>query len=227
MSSLGNQIVAVITGAAVSLITLGINYALSKHSAKQALRRSVMLRLQAARIEVWVVQNELRTNEIMVLAFYRDIRICKDDTDSDNDRKYYEDEFKYYRKLAETYKIRATKAMKDFHSLLVEADRAFNNNYVSDLCDKILLLNIPEPEEPPIQINTHKEVSVWIDNQKKNIQATLNSNLLNMIDRLNQQIRALITRTTPVRDNPTYHRATRIGSFVKGILFTIKTTLED
>lgn len=214
MSSLVNEVISVTTGAGISLLTLGIGYALSQYKARQAERRSVMLRLQAARLEVWVVQQRLRTNEILALAFERESDKCPG--------PYSREEYQYYRKIANEYSIQATKVMKDFHSLLVEGDEAFNDDTVSVLTSAILLLDIPAPQELPLNINTTKKIKEWIDKQTNNIQTVLNTNLLYEIDRLNARIRYLTKKPIPTHD-----RDTRIESLVKGVLSTIKTILKD
>ncbi len=214
MNSLLNEIISVTTGAGISLLTLGIGYTLSQNKARQAERRSVMLRLQAARLEVWVVQQRLRTNEILAIALERENDKCPG--------PYSREEYQYYRKIANEYSIQATKVMKDFHSLLVEGDEVFSDDTVSVLTSAILLLDIPTPQKLPLSINTPKKINNWIDEQTNNIQAVLNANLLCEIDRLNARIRYLAKKPIPTHD-----RDTRIESFVKGMISTIKSTLND
>jgi hypothetical protein len=209
------ETITLLTGAGIALLSLGIQYVLSRSETRKAERRRVMLGLQGARLGVWVVQQRLLTNEILALTAERKSNKCPD--------AYSREDFKYYRNVADKYKLQVTGAMKDFHSLLVETDAVFKDVEVSDLCSSILRLDIPLIEGLPEDINTEENIKLWIDNQTKAVLDKLNNNL-KKLDELNKKIRDINNKSIPI---PMQHENTRIEDFIKGILFTLKSTFKD
>lgn len=215
MSILINSVIYIATGATVALFPLSINYLLSQNKARRAERRSVMVRLKAFRTEIWIVLQRLKTNEILSLASERECTECP--------QTYSRDDFIYYRNISEKYSMKAIKVMKDFHSLLIEADAVFRNDKIKDLCSTLLSSPIPKIDELPKNYKTLEVINMWREDQSKKIMEQLNSsNLLMSLDELNKRIKELTLKS---KKELNYNN--RIYSFLKGLMLTIIETFKD